>query len=123
MTNEEEFGANEPTPTTVQVKMSEATYVSIKIIVAKKQMYMRDFYAQAFEAFVKKRERFRKEGRDDEFIYRAGVKEGKLVSIGVFERHLEEIDRMAEEDNVHYRAAYYTAIIEHVERMKEEIKL
>lgn len=118
----EEFGPDEPTPANSQIIMSESMYVMIKVIAAHRQMLMRDFYAQAFAEFVEKRRNWDEE-KDGEFIYRATPKEGKSVNIAVFESHFEDIDRIADEDNMRRRTAYYNAIHDHVRKLSKGISL
>lgn len=118
---QDEFDPDEATPARAQVKMAEEVYVAIKIICAKKRIMMRDFYADAFSELVKRREAW--DTSAGAFPYLSPPKDGKLVSIAVFEQHFEEIDRIAKEDGMYHRAAYYTAIIEHVDRLGKEMTL
>lgn len=100
------------------VRLEVEQYHAIKVLVAKRQWLMRDFFSKAFVRLAAKRQAWAEESPDEAFVYVAGPREGKSVSFSVLEGHVEDLERWAERDNVYLRSAYYTAVYEFLQEVK-----
>ncbi|MFB6374621.1 MAG: hypothetical protein ABEN55_16205 [Bradymonadaceae bacterium] len=98
----------------IGIRVEESQYKAIRIHCVEQEMEMTEFFAEAFQKFVARRDEAAEEGR--EFIYRAPPKEARKVSTkGGDQKALAELRARAEKDNKQSSAAYYTATYEHLQ--------
>ena len=103
---------------TLAVRLTEEEHRAIKVLCASRQMTLREWYGEAFDSFVNKREKLEENG--SKFFYRARPADAKQVSMATDRSVVKQVKSWAEKDNVRFVAAYYTALVEYLEESKPE---
>ena len=120
--NESEFSADEPTPHMHAARMTEWEYHTIRLIVASEKKLMRDFYAEAYQRMVDKREAWEPSIQGERFPWLAQPTDGKTVSIATFDYQVGPLMEWAHKDGVNLRNAAYTAIYEYILAKNAEMR-
>ena len=115
----------ETTPAAHGVRMSEQHYQMIRVIVAFKDWYLKDFFSQAYEDFLAKRKELLAEGKEDEWMrcYQPSPAKGKYYTVNVTEADLDPLQEAADQDNVKLTDAAWSAIYMAIHRLKGELNL
>ena len=101
-------------PGRFSMSLSQQQKRQIKIFCALRTMTLKEWYERAFMAFLKNRKRLK--SQDQNYLYRARPVEAESFSMVTTARVVDEMRASAKQDNVRYVSAYYTAVVEYLEK-------